>query len=393
MDKALNAALADAVTAAIDNGGECGLQVAIYAGGALAAEAFGGVADVTTGAAVTRDTLFPIFSVCKALTATALHLQAERGLIDYDAPIARYWPQFAVNGKDKATVMNALQHRLGLYYMPEGTTPERFCDYDWMTSELANLTPKFQPGTKNGYMSYTFGWIVAEIVRRTDPMARDFRKFLRDEILGPLAIDDFWIGLDPSRHSRVARLIDPPARPNAAAEAPALAMPAQVGARQEIYGRKDVREACIPGANGIANARSVARFFALLSGGGALGGVRLLSKERVATFSKPRADADLPDTVLGYPARVGAGFWTGGNTHPENYCRIMGDDRRLLGHPGTGGSIAWADPTHDVAVAICHNRMFNAPSNAYDAIQGVVDRLIATRARSSLDVPSADRGR
>ena len=380
MDSALTAALTNAVNIAIEQGGERGLQVAIYVAGELAAEACGGIADVTTGARVTPTTLFPIFSVCKALTATALHLQAERGRVDYDAPISRYWPEFAANGKDRATVMHALQHRLGLYAMPEDMTPERFCDYEWMTSELARLAPRFEPGTKNGYMSYTFGWIIAEIVRRTDPQRRDFRNYLRDEILLPLGIEDFWIGLPPAYHSRVARLIDAPMRPNANAVAPALGMPAQVGAREEIYGRKDVREACIPGANGIANARSVVRFFALLAGGGALGGVRLLSQTRVAGFSTLRVDGDQADTVLGYAARVGAGYWTGGNTNPENYCRILGEDRRLLGHPGTGGSIAWADPTHDVAVSICHNRMFNAPSEAYDSIKVVVDQVVAGRA-------------
>ena len=101
---------------------------------------------------------------------------------------------------------------------------------------------------------------------------------------------------------------------------------------------------------------------------------------RVAGFSTLRVDGDQADTVLGYAARVGAGYWTGGNTNPENYCRILGEDRRLLGHPGTGGSIAWADPTHDVAVSICHNRMFNAPSEAYDSIKVVVDQVVAGRA-------------
>jgi CubicO group peptidase (beta-lactamase class C family) len=308
----------------------------------------------------------------KAVTALALHLQAERGLVDYDAPVARYWPEFAASGKASATVRQALDHRIGVWQMPEGVTPESICDFDLMARSIAALPPMSEPGTQNAYMSLTFGWIIAEIVRRTDPGRRPFRQFVIDEITGPLAIDDLWIGLPRGEHGRVARLIDPPPR-DIPADAPTRrALPVQVAAREDVYGRHDIREACIPGANGLANARSAARFFALLAGGGTLDGVTLLSPERVASFRIPRPEADKVDAIYGYPVRVGSGFWTGGNNESINYGRLIGRNPNAIGHPGSGGSVGWADADAGISVAICHNRMFFPPCDALDPIRDAV---------------------
>jgi CubicO group peptidase (beta-lactamase class C family) len=125
-----NSVFQKAVEGAIREQGEVGLQVAVYHRGELVVDAWGGVADETTGRKVDADTLFPVFSVVKAVTATALHIQAERGLIAYDQPVARYWPEFAAQGKEHATIRDALSHRLGIPQMPEGVTPELMCDYD-----------------------------------------------------------------------------------------------------------------------------------------------------------------------------------------------------------------------------------------------------------------------
>src|SRR5882672_5109967 len=115
-----NSIVQQAVNAAIHDGGEIGLQVAAYVDGELVVDVWGGLADETTGRTVDGDTLFPVFSVTKAVTATALHIQAERGLVDYDTPIAHYWPEFGAHGKDKGTVRDALTHRIGIPQMPQG---------------------------------------------------------------------------------------------------------------------------------------------------------------------------------------------------------------------------------------------------------------------------------
>jgi CubicO group peptidase (beta-lactamase class C family) len=143
-----NSMVQEAVDAAIRERGEIGLQVAAYVEGKHVIDVWGGLADATTGRKVDADTLFPVFSVTKAVTAVALHIQAERGLVDYAMPIAHYWPEFGVHGKDKATVYDALTHRLGVPIMPLGVTPELMCDWDWMVQRLADMHPLFEPGTK-----------------------------------------------------------------------------------------------------------------------------------------------------------------------------------------------------------------------------------------------------
>jgi CubicO group peptidase (beta-lactamase class C family) len=368
----LVAPFSDAVRRAITEGGEVGLQVAVYADNQLVVDIWAGLAEATTNRPVQADTLFPTFSVIKAVTAVALHIQAARGLVDYDAPIARYWPEFAANGKERVTVRHVLHHRSGVWQMPDDVTPARMADYDWMCARIADLPPMFEPGTRNGYQSYTFGWMIAEVVRRTDPQARPFRDFVRQEIIEPLGIDDLWMGVPASEHSRIARLIDAPPRSLPPDAPPFRAIPLHVGTREEIFGRTDIRQACIPGAGGFATARSMARFFAMLANGGALGGVRLLPEDLVRSFSVPRPGSDLPDDVQGIPLRIGAGFWLGGNSQPENLGRQIGRNPHAIGHPGAGGSIAWADPDKRIAVSISHNRMFLPPNTAQDPIRQVV---------------------
>jgi CubicO group peptidase (beta-lactamase class C family) len=362
----------NAVERSIREGGEVGIQVAVYSDSKLVVDIWAGIADPTTAREVKADTLFPTFSVIKAVTATALHIQVSRGLVDYDAPVACYWPEFAASGKDKVTVRHVLHHRSGVWQMPETVTPERLADYDWMVDAIARLPPMFEPGTRNGYQGLTFGWMISEVVRRTDPKGRSFQTFVQEEIVQPLGIDDLWMGVPASEHPRVARLIDAPPRPLPPDAPPFRAIPLQIGTREDIFGRKDVRESCIPAAGGFATARALARFFAMLANGGSLDDARILPDALVRTFSRPKPGSDEPDDVQGIPLRIGAGFWLGGNSQPENLGRQIGHNPRSIGHPGAGGSIAWADPDKRLAVAICHNRMFLPPNTAQDPIRQAV---------------------
>ena len=363
-----NSMVQEAVDAAISKRGEIGLQVVAYVDGKQVVDVWGGLADITTGRQVDADTLFPVFSVTKAVTAVALHIQAERGLVDYAMPIAHYWPEFGAHGKDKATVYDALTHRLGVPIMPLGVTPELMCDWDWMVQRIADMHPLFEPGTKAAYMSYTFGWVIGEVVRRTDPRSRQFGTFVQEEICQPLDLDSLWVGIPDAVEARVATLTNmPPIPPGAPGMAPGalspLAIPAQVGTTQEVFGRADVRRACLPGAGGIMNARSAARFFAMLAQGGALDGVRLLSEERVRWFSVPRPPCDY-DYVQGVPHNGSIGGFhlvaSIGDADPPMSMVAAGRNPRTFGHPGAGGSIGWADPDTRLAVAMTHNRMFRA---------------------------------
>ena len=353
-----NTIVQKAVDVAIYERGEIGLQIAAYLNGELVVDCWGGLADETTGRKVDADTLFPIFSVVKAVTAVALHIQAERGLVDYYEPIATYWPEFGAHGKDKGTVYDALTHRIGVPLMPNAVTPELMCDWDWMCQKIADMHPLFEPGTGSAYLSYTFGWIIGEIVRRTDPKRRLFATFVQEEICQPLNIDSLFIGITDKAEPRVAKLTNlPPPRPDMLEISPVLlrplSIPDQVGVTEEVFGRPDVRRACIPGAGGTTNGRSQARFWAMLANGGELDGVRLLSEERIRTFHIPRPPCDW-DPVNGVPhsGTIG-GFHRAGSRG----MGAAGQAPRMFGHNGAGGSVGWADPEACLGVAITHNRM------------------------------------
>ena len=354
-----NSVVQAAVDVAIGERGEIGLQVAAYLGGELVVDVWGGLADETTGREVDADTIFPVFSVIKAVTAVGLHIQAERGLVDYYDPIAHYWPEFGAHGKDRGTVYDALTHRIGLPLMPVGVTPELMCDWDWMVGQIADMRPMFEPGTKSAYLAYTFGWIVGEVVRRTDPMGRPFETFIEEEVCRPLGIDNLYTVVPDEVQPRVAKLTNmPPLPPGAPGIAPdsirLLVIPPQVGTTQEIFGRPDVRRACIPGAGGYMNARSEARFFAMLANGGQLNGIRLMSEDRVRLFNVRRPPADY-DAYYGVPHLGSIGGFHLAGSHGMGPA---GTNPHTFGHTGAGGSVGWADPDTHLAVAITHNRMF-----------------------------------
>jgi CubicO group peptidase (beta-lactamase class C family) len=248
-----NALVTQAIEKAINERGEIGIQVAAYLKGEKVIDTWSGLADETTGRKVDGDTLFNVFSVTKAVAATCLHVQADRGLLDYEAPIASYWPEFAANGKDKATVRHVLTHRVGLPQMPKGVTPALMSDWDWMCGQIAAMKPLFEPGTKSAYQSMTYGWMVGELVRRTDPKKRSLGSFLQEEICKPLGIDGLWIGLPDSAIPRVAKLTDigpfPPIE-----HLPPLymdSMPAEVALVPAVFEQPAVRRAEVAGVGGI----------------------------------------------------------------------------------------------------------------------------------------------
>lgn len=362
-----------AIRSAIDAGHEEAVHVVAYRDGQICLDLWDGLADPATGRLATADTLYNVYSVTKAVAATALHIQAEKGLVAYDAPIAEYWPAFAQNGKAAATVRHALTHRAGVPLMPEGVTPELMCDREWMANAIAAMQPLAPPGEKTLYQSMTFGWIIGEIVSRSDPTGRDMNTFVQEEIVAPLGLRDLWIGIPGEVADRVAVMSnrndnDPPP-PEATLYA--RSMPHAVDLVPRVFERRDVQRACIAGVGGIFNARDEARFWAMLAGGGELDGVRLLSAERVAAFSSMRDNGDEPDPVMfGMPIPISVGgYWLGGQ-------RVSSP--RAIWHPGAGGSIGWADPDQDIAVAICHNRMFNARDPKDDPILPISRAVIAT---------------
>jgi CubicO group peptidase (beta-lactamase class C family) len=361
--------------------GELGVQVAAYAGEELIVDAWTGPADPDGERAVDGDTLFGVFSVTKAVTAVALHIQAERGLIDYAAPLARYWPEFAAHGKDAVLVRHVLEHRSGVPQLPAGTTPERLGDWEWMTAGIAALEPLYAPGTKSSYQAFSFGWLVGELVRRTD--GRPFGRFVQEEICGPLGIADFHIGLAPEEEPRVATLVGAYAAGTPEGLAPLRSVAMPVAPSPATFNRPDVHRACNPGAGGIANARSVARFFAMLANRGEFNGVRVLSEGTVWALTRPRENRFEFDEVTGRQPQIGrGGLWIGGPYPPAD---PVGGGAYVVCHPGSGGSIGWADIEARLAVAFCHTAMrsLHTPPPAWDehphAVVGDAVRAEAAR--------------
>jgi CubicO group peptidase (beta-lactamase class C family) len=303
-------------------------------------------------------------------------------LIDYEAPVVRYWPEYGAHGKEKTTVRDVLTHRACVPQMPDRVTPELMCDWEWMSRAIADLKPLAEPGTTTLYLSMTFGWIVGELVRRTDPKHRSLGRFIREEIALPLGIADLWVGIPDSVQPRIAKQIDA-MRPIPPEYLPPLfiaSMPANVALTPAVFERADVRRAEVAGVGGIFTARSGARFWAMLANGGELDGVRVLSSEIVKTLGIPRSNSEELDKVMfniPLPISLG-GFWLGGNYPPV--CSVRSP--RAICHPGQGGSIGWADFDANLAVAICHNRLFNANSIEEDAIL-----VIANAVREALGLP------
>ena len=353
--EAANAAVQQVLRDLVADGREIGVQVAAYLHGELIVDAWAGLADETTGRAVDGDTLFNVYSVTKGIAATALHLQAERGLVEYDAPVARYWPEYGANGKESVTLRDALSHRTGTPQMPPGATPDSICDWDATAAGIAALAPLFPVGTP-AYQAVSFGWVIGEIVRRTDPLHRSFRDFVQQEISAPFGIPDLWIGVPPEVEPRIAKLTDAlGSKPPPVGTVLEQSMPFEIRLAPDVFELPQVRRATIAGVGGIFTARSCARFWAILANGGALDGKRLLSPERVEMACQMRPGGTLPDPVFfGMPMPLSqAGYWMYDGSSP---LTLAFGSRTAIGCPGAGGSLGWADPRTGLAVAYCHNR-------------------------------------
>jgi CubicO group peptidase (beta-lactamase class C family) len=340
--------------------GEVGLQVCAYHRGKLIVDAWAG-AIAEGGPPVEGDTVFNIFSTGKTAIAIAAHIQADRGLLEYEKPIATYWPEFGNRGKEVITLRQILCHRSGVPQMPAGVDAERMMDWQWMIAGLEQETPMFPPGTANTYQSMVFGWLVGEVVKRTDPAHRDLATFIAEEICEPLGMDRYFTVLPDAEVGRAATLggLSYPPEPEADS-ALRKAVPKPLDFRPDFYNRTDIRQARVSGFGDLANARSIARLYAMIAGHGVFEGTRIVSEKALLDATVEREDYDKPDltygTTLGMQVGRG-GLWVAVPPVPELDRR---SDQKILCHPGAGSTLGWADLDNDLAIAITHNRMFTA---------------------------------
>jgi CubicO group peptidase (beta-lactamase class C family) len=323
----------------VAKGSEVGLQAAAYVDGRLVLDTWAGFADEETDWKVDGDTLFTVFSATKGVVATSVHILADRGLLDYDTPVAHYWPEFGARGKDRITLRQAMSHQAGIPQLPPGTTPELMCDWDAMCAAIADLEPIWEPGSRTAYHGQTYGWIVGEVLRRVD--GRTVRAFVHDEIGRPLGVPDLHVGVSsPIDETRAARI-------RSAGGVQVTSLP------DDVWNSSDIRRAIMPAGGGLFTARSLARHYAMIAGGGELDGVRLLSPERIALASAQHtspADAAEVGMVFGLGYRLGSTVYQDGSL-----LSALGRRPNVFGHTGAGGTIGFADPERRFAFALTKN--------------------------------------
>ncbi len=345
--------------------GDIGAAVCVYWHGRPVVDLWGGVADSETGRPWARDTLQLVYSATKGATATAAHMLVERGMLDLDAPVAKYWPEFVANDKADIPVRWLLSHQAGLVALDEPLPLAQALAWDPMAAALAAQRPLWTPGTAHGYHGRTWGWLVGEVIRRVS--GRSPGRFFADEIAGPLGLD-FFIGLPVSERTRVSRMVY--RRPAVdLTTVPAESLPEEL--REQVDAWRDpnsfsnrafavtdpaaidfdspeVQAAELPSSNGIGTARALARLYAAVIG--EVDGVRLLSPGALASATKEQASGQ--DEVMVIPSRFSTGFMLPTGSNP-----MTGPN--AFGHTGRGGSLGFADPEHGIAFGYVMNHIMS----------------------------------
>jgi CubicO group peptidase (beta-lactamase class C family) len=340
--------------------------------GELTVDLWGGVADVATGRPWQRDTMALMYSVTKGATATLAWLLAQRGELDFDAPVAKYWPEFAAAGKAVVPVRYLFTHQVGLPYLDRQLSRQEVLDGSRITEVLEQQAPLWAPGTAHGYHAVTFGWLAAAVIAKVT--GRRFGKVFADEIAGPLGLD-FHIGLPAAESWRVAQLVNTPPPDPAALDAitdPALretiltvqaAMldPASTFSRALstngvlpapdaiTWNEPSIYQAEIPAANGISNGRSLAKMYAATVS--EVDGVHLLTADTVQRASAEQVNG--PDRTLMVPTRFGTGFQL-----PTPSIPMLSADS--FGHAGAGGALGFADPRYKVGFGYVQNQLLSS---------------------------------
>jgi CubicO group peptidase (beta-lactamase class C family) len=336
--------------------GETGAALALTLEGRPVLDIWAGHADAERTRPWKPDTIANVFSTTKGMTALCAHRLADQGKLDLDAPVARYWPEFARGGKAQLPVRYLLSHQAGLAAVRKPLALEAFYDWETMTKALAEETPWWEPGTRHGYHALTYGWLVGEVIRRVS--GRSVGTYFREEIAAPLGLD-CHIGLGAEHDTRVAPLqVGAMTQPeDNAMLVQALADPDSLLAKvmlnpmlpPDAVNTRDWRAAEIPAANGHTNARALARLYGALACGGRVDGVQLLSKEAIDRAIAVQVDG--PDAVLPLHTTIGLGFFLSSPTER------LGPNPRSFGHGGMGGSMGFADPDTGLGFGYVMNEM------------------------------------
>ena len=319
--------------------GDTAAAFAVYLDGELIIDLAGG--------AWQRDSLVNVFSTTKGMTALCAHILIDRGDIALDAPVARYWPEFAQGGKDEVTVRHLLSHRAGLNAFARPIAREDVYAWHPACTALAEAAPWWTPGSRSSYHSLTFGFLVGEVIRRVS--GSTVGRFFRDEIAEPLGEVDFFIGVPDALHARILDVTggDSSLPVPDGADASVVAMVAnQPSIGPQTINSPAWRRAELPAGNGHGDARSLARVYQALAMGGTLDGARLVSPSAIELMREPQ-----PEGVDGYIGLMAGGATMSWRLGFMPNLGQYGPAAESFGHTGFGGSFAMCHPERRLSMA------------------------------------------
>jgi CubicO group peptidase (beta-lactamase class C family) len=346
----------------ISAGDEEGVQLCVYHHGQCIVDITRGVRD-DVGTPLNTHDMTLVWSVSKGITATCMHILAERRLIDYDDAVARFWPDFAKHGKSAISIRHIMSHTAGIPHLHAGVTFDDYADYERMCTIVADMVPISRAGQVPAYHGLTYGWPLAKVLEAVD--GRSFGRFVQDEICWPLHINDLYIGIPNSQTANSVRLTHDLGEGVKADSA--------FGDPIGFANHPGIRATCMPAANMLASAHAIARVYAALIGDG-VDGIRLLPPRRVEIATKVQRWAH--DQTLANERGFGLGFFLGSS------IPAFGLRDTTFGHDGFGGAIGFADPEYGVALALTKTRMNFRP----DAPNLSAD--LAAIVRTHLNIPS-----
>ncbi|MFI5534967.1 serine hydrolase domain-containing protein [Nocardia sp. NPDC051900] len=358
--------VADAFRRNFERHGEIGAAVAVYAGERPVVDLWAGFRDRRRTLPWERDTIVPVFSSTKGMAAFTVAAAVAGGLLDYEQPVAKYWPEFAAHGKDAVTVRQLIDHQAGLSGLSEVVRLPQVADLDGLATVLAAQKPAWRPGTRHGYHAITLGLYQGELLRRVDPRRRTLGRIFAEDIAAPLGVD-FFIGL-PAEQS-MDRIATMSATQGLDVLRYERDLPLRIGA--EIYAkrglsyaaltnprcgaparatRREFLEVELPGSNGVGNARALAKVYGAAA---ARTGALPIDDAVLDRLAAAETADDVPaeDLVLHTKSRYHLGFRKSRGTFR------FGSDKRAYGTTGLGGSFGFADPATGLGFGYTMNRL------------------------------------
>jgi CubicO group peptidase (beta-lactamase class C family) len=344
-------ALRSALQQNVDSGAELGASVVLDLDGEVAIDLWGGYRDEARTQPWEQDTITNVWSTTKTVTSLAALMLADRGELDVDAPVARYWPEFAAAGKQDILVRHLLSHSSGVSGLDQPAVMEDLYDFDKSTARFAAQTPWWPPGSASGYHALNFGHLIGEVLRRIT--GTSLKQYVADQIAGPLGAD-FQIGAGEHDWSRIAPVVPPPPLPfdleALGPDSPVVKTFTGPPADAAAANTAAWRLADIGAANGHGNARSVARILSVISRGGEVDGVRLLRPETIELIFREQTNG--VDLVLGVPLRFGIGYGL-----PQLDTLPYVPDQKICFWGGWGGSVIIMDLGRRMTISYMMNKM------------------------------------